>query len=152
MTSGVALSYRSGGHSYTCNGIKEDSIHLDMRSLDHVSYTDGLLTTPEEAAPPAVALAADALEEVYRADAGDDALATLCHDADLMAFHLAALGTTHGAARELTAAYALASLKIARSQDTSDLCRWLTKEERAAVLIDPELLTSLGHRMQARAA
>ena len=45
MTSGVALSYRSGGHSYTCNGIKEDSIHLDLRSLDHVSYADGLLTT-----------------------------------------------------------------------------------------------------------
>ena len=45
MVSGVALSYRSGGHSYTCNGIKEDSIHLDMRSLDHVSYADGLLTT-----------------------------------------------------------------------------------------------------------
>lgn len=43
--SGVALSYRSGGHSYTCNGIKEDSIHLDLRSLDHVSYADGLLTT-----------------------------------------------------------------------------------------------------------
>jgi len=32
----VPLSYRSGGHSYTCNGIKEDSIHLDLRSLNSV--------------------------------------------------------------------------------------------------------------------
>ena len=30
------LSYRSGGHSYTCNSIKEHSIHLDLRSLDAV--------------------------------------------------------------------------------------------------------------------
>jgi hypothetical protein len=30
------LSYRSGGHSYTCNGIKSDSIHLDLRSLNAV--------------------------------------------------------------------------------------------------------------------
>ena len=32
--SGTPLSYRSGGHSYTCNSIKEDSIHLDLRSLN----------------------------------------------------------------------------------------------------------------------
>ena len=30
------LSYRSGGHSYTCNSIKPDSIHVDLRSLDEV--------------------------------------------------------------------------------------------------------------------
>ena len=30
------LSYRSGGHSYTCNGIKEKSIHIDLRSLASV--------------------------------------------------------------------------------------------------------------------
>ena len=32
----ASLSYRSGGHSYTCNSIKEHSIHLDLRSLDAV--------------------------------------------------------------------------------------------------------------------
>ena len=32
--SGTPLSYRSGGHSYTCNSIKEDSIHLNLRSLN----------------------------------------------------------------------------------------------------------------------
>jgi hypothetical protein len=29
---GIPLSYRSGGHSYTCDGIKPDSIHIDLRS------------------------------------------------------------------------------------------------------------------------
>eukprot|EP01051_Picozoa_sp_SAG22_P013112 SAG22_NODE_1435_length_4424_cov_4.592695_1_plen_596_part_10 len=33
---GTPLSYRSGGHSYTCNGIKAGSIHLDLRSLSSV--------------------------------------------------------------------------------------------------------------------
>lgn len=30
---GVPLSYRSGGHSYTCNSIKEGSLHIDLRSM-----------------------------------------------------------------------------------------------------------------------
>ena len=34
--SGAELSYRSGGHSYTCNSIKPNSIHLDLRSLTAV--------------------------------------------------------------------------------------------------------------------
>lgn len=29
---GVPLSYRSGGHSYTCDGIKAGSVHVDLRS------------------------------------------------------------------------------------------------------------------------
>ena len=35
-SSGTPLSYRSGGHSYTCNSIKTDSIHVDLRSLRSV--------------------------------------------------------------------------------------------------------------------
>ncbi|KAL1510990.1 hypothetical protein AB1Y20_005815 [Prymnesium parvum] len=31
------LSYRSGGHSYTCNSIKPHSVHLDLRSLRSVA-------------------------------------------------------------------------------------------------------------------
>ena len=34
----LPLSYRSGGHSYTCNSIKEGSIHLDLRSLQEVAH------------------------------------------------------------------------------------------------------------------
>jgi hypothetical protein len=33
---GVPLSYRSGGHSYTCNSIKAGSLHVDLRSLSDV--------------------------------------------------------------------------------------------------------------------
>ena len=35
----LSLSYRSGGHSYTCNSIKEGSLHLDLRSLAAVSLS-----------------------------------------------------------------------------------------------------------------
>lgn len=35
----LPLSYRSGGHSYTCNSIKPGSLHLDLRSLDEVSIS-----------------------------------------------------------------------------------------------------------------
>jgi len=30
---GAVLSYRSGGHSYTCDGIKEGSVHIDLRTF-----------------------------------------------------------------------------------------------------------------------
>lgn len=35
----LPLSYRSGGHSYTCNSIKPGSLHLDLRSLSSVSIS-----------------------------------------------------------------------------------------------------------------
>jgi len=35
----LPLSYRSGGHSYTCNSIKPGSIHLDLRSLSSASVS-----------------------------------------------------------------------------------------------------------------
>lgn len=38
---GVPLSYRSGGHSYTCNSIKEGSLHLDLRSMNHKKFWQG---------------------------------------------------------------------------------------------------------------
>ena len=30
------FSVRSGGHSYTCNSIKEGSLHIDMRGMNTV--------------------------------------------------------------------------------------------------------------------
>lgn len=33
----LPISYRSGGHSYTCNSIKHGSLHVDLRSLDSVA-------------------------------------------------------------------------------------------------------------------
>jgi len=32
----VPVSMRSGGHSYTCNSIKQNSVHFDLRSLDKI--------------------------------------------------------------------------------------------------------------------
>ena len=49
---GLPLSYRSGGHSYTCNGIKHDSLHLDLRTLDHVELVKGPTGRPELALGP----------------------------------------------------------------------------------------------------
>lgn len=34
---GVALSVRGGGHSYTCNSVKNNSVQLDMRDMDSIS-------------------------------------------------------------------------------------------------------------------
>lgn len=33
VSHGISLSYRSGGHSYTCDGIKAGSAHIDLRSM-----------------------------------------------------------------------------------------------------------------------
>ena len=40
----VPLSYRSGGHSYTCNSIKAGSLHIDLRSLSSVELHGTELT------------------------------------------------------------------------------------------------------------
>ena len=34
---GRALSVRGGGHSYTCNSVKNNSVQLDMRDMDSIS-------------------------------------------------------------------------------------------------------------------
>ena len=33
---GLEVSVRSGGHSYTCQSIKEGGVHLDLRRLDKI--------------------------------------------------------------------------------------------------------------------
>ena len=33
---GLEVSVRSGGHSYTCQSIKEGGLHLDLRRLDKI--------------------------------------------------------------------------------------------------------------------
>jgi len=38
--SGLPLSVRSGGHSYTCNSIKQGSLHVDMRSMAGVELVE----------------------------------------------------------------------------------------------------------------
>ena len=36
-SSGLELSVRSGGHSYTCTNLKEGGVHVDMRSAPQLS-------------------------------------------------------------------------------------------------------------------
>ena len=33
----LPISVRSGGHGYTCNNLKNGSLHFDMRAINHVS-------------------------------------------------------------------------------------------------------------------
>ena len=33
----LPLSVRGGGHSYTCNSVKNNSVQLDMRDMDSIS-------------------------------------------------------------------------------------------------------------------
>ena len=33
----------SGGHSYTCTNIKQDSVHLDMRGMDSIQLTEVMI-------------------------------------------------------------------------------------------------------------
>ena len=35
---------RSGGHSYTCTNIKQDSVHIDMRGMDSIELTQVILS------------------------------------------------------------------------------------------------------------
>jgi len=35
----LPISIRSGGHSYTCTNIKQDSVHIDMRGMDSIQLT-----------------------------------------------------------------------------------------------------------------
>ena len=36
-SSGLELSVRSGGHSYTCTNLKEGGVHVDMRSAPQLA-------------------------------------------------------------------------------------------------------------------
>ena len=35
-SAGLELSVRSGGHSYTCQSIKQGGVHLDLRRLNKI--------------------------------------------------------------------------------------------------------------------
>jgi len=45
----VPVSMRSGGHSYTCNSIKQNSVHFDLRALDKIELVAN--TIDETVAP-----------------------------------------------------------------------------------------------------
>jgi FAD/FMN-containing dehydrogenase len=34
---GLPVSFRSGGHSFICQGIRQDALHIDLRNINHVT-------------------------------------------------------------------------------------------------------------------
>ena len=34
---GLPVSFRSGGHSFICQGIRQDALHIDVRNINHVT-------------------------------------------------------------------------------------------------------------------
>ena len=45
---------RSGGHSYTCTNIKQDSVHIDMRGMDSIELTQVILSKMRKRKKPIV--------------------------------------------------------------------------------------------------
>ena len=35
----MQVSVRGGGHSYTCNSVKNNSLHIDMRNINNIQLT-----------------------------------------------------------------------------------------------------------------
>ena len=60
----LTLSYRSGGHSYTCASLREDSLHLNLAYLDTLEVDEDAL---EATLGVGLASRAGAVEELCRA-------------------------------------------------------------------------------------
>ncbi len=107
----------------------------------------GLLMTPEERTPPAIATEAGALSR-RNAEAGlddADALAALHADADLAAAHAAMLPETAPRPRGvIDPDRALAQAKVVEAEALGEARAWLTPKERMALLHDRALLDRLG--------
>jgi membrane glycosyltransferase len=106
----------------------------------------GLLDTPEERDPPAIAVRARALTSANAADGydEDDALKAL-GDPGLRAHHAAMLPPAAPRARgAVDADRAVAEAKAEEAQTVSELAAWLTQKERAAVIGDRALLEKIG--------
>lgn len=107
----------------------------------------GLLSTPEDIAPPAVAKRADALQADYSAFAISPAqVLSNLHFADT---HVASLPAPVGQvgapdAVDLDSATARAKLDLAQSADQG--IGWLSKAELIALLSNPELLTQFARK------
>lgn len=119
----------------------------------------GLLRTPEEHEPPAIALRAN---ELQRRNTGfgfdeQDGLASLYSDPDLRERHVEMLSPASRRRRgEIETDRALAEAKLADAETLEEALNWLKPKERIAVLRDPALLTRLvglkTEHMETRAA
>jgi membrane glycosyltransferase len=105
----------------------------------------GLLRTPEEVDPPAVARMATEVRPAYEAAiAAHPDLATLVANEASRAVHLALVDAVPVRARgRIDPVEALSAAKIDEAQTTSEAVSFMTPQERAMVLATPSLLDRL---------
>ncbi len=106
----------------------------------------GLLMTPEEREPPAIATAARAIEERNAALAYDDAdgLRALHADPDLQAGHLAFLPPAERRPRgEPQPDHVMAQAKVVEAETIDEAAEWLNAKEKMVLLHDRALLDRL---------
>ncbi len=112
----------------------------------------GLLRTPEEVAPPPIAVAANRLTaELAALDEDEiDGLAAIHADPQFRRAHEAILPpATHRHRGDITVDRAMAEAKLADADSIEEAARWLQPKERMVVLHDRaliDLLTRLEHR------
>ncbi|RVU16593.1 glucans biosynthesis glucosyltransferase MdoH [Methylobacterium oryzihabitans] len=106
----------------------------------------GLLMTPEEREPPAVALDAKAIEACNAADGFDDAdaLCALHADPALQTGHVAMLPASAPRPRgAIDPDHAMAQAKVVEAETIGEAADWLKPKERMALLHDRALLDRL---------
>lgn len=104
----------------------------------------GLLTTPEEGSPPAIAVRANALQQERLAlDFDDaDALLALYRDKGLRQAHEKMLPAAPERKRgQIDAERAIAEAKIREAETIAEATQWLKPKERMVVLHDRDLLS-----------
>ncbi|MBZ6075083.1 glucans biosynthesis glucosyltransferase MdoH [Microvirga puerhi] len=106
----------------------------------------GLLRTPEEFRPPAIAIRANELQQrnaTFGYDDQDGLLSLYC-DPELRERHVEMLSPTSRRKRgEIETDRALAEAKLGDAETIEDVLAWLKPKERIAILKDPALLTRL---------
>jgi membrane glycosyltransferase len=104
----------------------------------------GILLTPEESAPPPIAIAANERAEELEKRGFDDcqALTVLHRDESLRRSHIAMLPPAPPRPRgSFTPDRALAEAKLGEAQSLEEAANWLQPRERAVVLTDRALLS-----------
>jgi membrane glycosyltransferase len=103
----------------------------------------GILQTPEEIAPPPIAVAANAKAQEL-AEMGEDeadGLALIHRDEEFRALHDAYLPVAHHRKRgEISVDRAMAEAKLADANSFEEARRWLNRKERMVVLHDRALI------------
>ena len=114
----------------------------------------GLLVTPEESAPPPIALRANVLSGALAAQGHDgaDGLRALYDDADFRALHEAFLPPAQPRARgDITPERAMAEAKLNDARTIDDAARWIQRKERMTLLHDRALIGLLARLPAAEA-